>query len=205
MSSTSKKTSKGAVLERPGKPGGKRAQNRALKTASITNAALSLMLERGIEPVTIDQIVREAGIAKGSFYRYFQDKTELVLVLLEPIGQVVCSALDDCIDSVSRATKKQELLEAYIKLAGQLSTAFTKYPRVSRLYLQECRAPAVGARKPIGALADNIIHGAISLTHAAQEHGLQRPVLAQVSANAVVGAVEKLILANLDVGLVARQ
>jgi hypothetical protein len=47
-------------------------------------------------------------------------------------------------------------------------------------------------------LADNIIHGAISLTHAAQEHGLQRPVIAQVSANAVVGAVEKLILAHLN-------
>jgi len=184
--------------ERPGQPGSRRAKNREEKTRVIATAALELLLERGIESVTIDQIVKRSGIAKGSFYRYFKDKTDLVEALIEPIGTLVCEALDECVHAVSVATRKQELLSAYVKLAGGLSGTFTQHPNVARLYLQECRAPDVGARKPIGVLADNIIHGAISLTHAAQEHGLQRPVIAQVSANAVVGAVEKLILAHLN-------
>ena len=38
-----------------------------------------LFLERGIETVTIDEITREAGVAKGSFYRYFDDKKQIYL------------------------------------------------------------------------------------------------------------------------------
>ena len=40
-------------------------------------------LERGIESVSIDDITREAGVAKGSFYRYFADKDALVGAVIE--------------------------------------------------------------------------------------------------------------------------
>lgn len=42
----------------------------------LQRAALALFLQYGIEAVTIDQIVDGARTAKGSFYRYFRDKTE---------------------------------------------------------------------------------------------------------------------------------
>jgi hypothetical protein len=64
-----------------------------------------------------------------------------------------------------------------------------------RLYLQEGRAPAVGARQPLRALSDRIAERAIVLTQVAQEVGLLAAVDPRVSALAVVGAVERLLWA----------
>ena len=59
--------------QRPGKAGGKRARNRQQRTDALIEAGLQLFLERGVENVPIDDIAREAGMAKGNFYRYFDD------------------------------------------------------------------------------------------------------------------------------------
>src|SRR5262245_48909942 len=58
--------------ERPGPVGGKRDENRRRRTEEIAAAAQRLFLARGVLGVTIDDIVREAAVAKGSFYRYFR-------------------------------------------------------------------------------------------------------------------------------------
>ena len=68
--------------ERPGKPGGRRDQNRRERVKALSDAAISLFLERGTESSTIDDITKAAGVSKGSFYRYFESKHELVLSLI---------------------------------------------------------------------------------------------------------------------------
>src|SRR5688500_3148300 len=68
---------------RPGPVGGARDANRLARLGQLGESALELFLAEGIPYVTIDQIVERAGVAKGSFYRYFRDKEELVASLLE--------------------------------------------------------------------------------------------------------------------------
>lgn len=41
-------------------------------------AALELFLEKGSEETSIDEIVRKAGVAKGTFYLYFHDRGEIL-------------------------------------------------------------------------------------------------------------------------------
>ena len=65
-------------------------------------------------------------------------------------------------------------------------------PDILRLYLQESRAPAAGARAPIRALADRVRQRSIDLTEVAVDHGLLRIPDPRISALAVVGAVETL-------------
>ncbi len=48
------------------------------KRARIEQAALSLFLQNGIENTSVNQITKQAQIAKGTFYLYFKDKDELV-------------------------------------------------------------------------------------------------------------------------------
>ncbi|MFA9471265.1 MAG: helix-turn-helix domain-containing protein, partial [Deltaproteobacteria bacterium] len=73
-------------VERPGAFGGKRDINRRKRVQDLIEAGLSLFLERGIEAVTIDEVAREAGMAKGNFYRYFRDKADLVEAVIEPVA-----------------------------------------------------------------------------------------------------------------------
>lgn len=47
------------------------------KRQRIIECALDEFAERGYEKSSINRIVKEAGIAKGSFYQYFEDKFDL--------------------------------------------------------------------------------------------------------------------------------
>ena len=47
----------------------------------ILAAAETVLLERGIDNFTMDQVVQHAGIAKGTIYKYFKSKDEVLAVL----------------------------------------------------------------------------------------------------------------------------
>ncbi|MGG1652919.1 TetR/AcrR family transcriptional regulator [Paenibacillus sp. NRS-1780] len=54
----------------------------------IIYAALSLFSEKGYDATSVDEIARESGMVKASFYKYFQSKEELLLgtiVLIEKL------------------------------------------------------------------------------------------------------------------------
>ncbi len=57
-------------------------QLRAMETKrKIMGAAKMLISERGFESISIEDIVKEAGVSTGSFYTYFKRKEEIVEAL----------------------------------------------------------------------------------------------------------------------------
>lgn len=184
--------------QRPGRSGSKRDRNRNERTQQLCDAGLSLFLELGVEAVTIDEITRAAGIAKGNFYRYFDDKAQLVEAVFAPMTSSVRAALDTASTCVARARTVGELVQTYEGLARDLVVQLLPEPRLIRLYLQECRGPARGARLPIRALSDEIAERATELTRAAHSHGLLRDFPPELTALAVVGAVESLLFHRLE-------
>ncbi len=51
---------------------------------SIVDAATALFLSEGIDQVTVSQIARRAGIGKGTVYKHFQSKSEIMVrIVLE--------------------------------------------------------------------------------------------------------------------------
>ncbi len=188
---------------RPGRPGGKRDQNRLRRAGDLRSAGLRLFLARGIDCVPIDDVVKEAGVAKGSFYRYFKDSADLVDAIFAPLLAQVDAAFTACESTLNRARSEGDLFGAYQLLAQQLAAALLADPQIALLYLQECRGPATPARAPILKIALRVREKAISLTGIAHKQGLLRPFDGRVSALAVVGAVERLLFGALrgeDVG-----
>lgn len=53
------------------------------KRKKILDIAIDEFAEHPYKAVSISRIVRRAGIAKGSFYQYFEDKADLYLFLIE--------------------------------------------------------------------------------------------------------------------------
>jgi len=188
---------KRAPKERPGPPGGKRDVNRKRRTHAIARAALGLFLEHGVETVTIDDIAGEAQVAKGSFYRYYADKTELVTAIFEPMATILRGALQGCEEALAAASDRASLVDAYQGLARDLIPVALGHFDVARLYLQENRAPGHGARAPIRALALDVEKRAVRLTEIAVQKGLLRIPDPRISALAVVGAIEQLALGFL--------
>jgi AcrR family transcriptional regulator len=182
--------------KRPGPEGGKRDRNRRANQQLLVDAALGLMLADGTAAVTIDQIVERAGMAKGSFYRYAADKEDLVAQVLMPVITEATAALDRC-EQQLRTGRRDDIAAIYLVLARDLSQVVARHaPRVL-LYLQEARAPQGAVAPAVQHLADALTSRTIALTEIARDHGLIRAVDPEISALAVLGAVEAILFAHL--------
>ncbi|MBK7861883.1 MAG: TetR/AcrR family transcriptional regulator [Archangiaceae bacterium] len=186
-----------ARRKRPGQPGGVRDTNRKARVEALLEAAQLLFLDRGIEGVSVDDITTKAKMAKGSFYRYFDSQAALVEELLEPVRVKMTDTLEQCSVALDTAATRDAQFEAYKKVGDAIGDIFLSWPGVTRLYLQENRAPAFGARKPLVELSRVISKYAIDITEKAQGHGILKPIPVAVSALSVVGAAERLVLALL--------
>lgn len=184
-------------VERPGAAGGKRDLNRRQRVQDLIEAGLSLFLKRGIEAVTIDEVAREAGMAKGNFYRYFRDKADLVEAVIEPVSATTRTALEECHKKLTEVDNRDEAVSAYAELGNRLVGALAMHPDAMCLYLQERRAPATTARQSISDLAADLDARAVALSQLAADQKLVVVSDPQVSAVAVLGAVEALALASV--------
>ena len=57
------------------------------KRETIMNAAIEEFAEYGLENASTNRIVKNSGIAKGSFYQYFEDKQDVFMHMLELVEQ----------------------------------------------------------------------------------------------------------------------
>jgi AcrR family transcriptional regulator len=181
--------------ERPGVAGGKRDKNRRARIECLLEAAERLFLEHGLENVTIDDITREAGVAKGSFYRYFTSKHDLSRSLFAALEERVLGAFARAERKLRDAAGPAAVRAAYLRLGRELAAIVMGEPSLARLYLQESRSPEVDARTPVRKLEREISAAARRLTDVAMGHGLLRKVHPQVSSLSVIGAVERLLYA----------
>ncbi len=69
-------------------------KNKRLKKERLEEAGYECFLEYSFEKTSIDQIVQKAGVAKGTFYLYFEDKTQLLnRVIIKKSGIILQEAL----------------------------------------------------------------------------------------------------------------
>jgi len=190
------KSPKALPSHRPGKSGGKRDENRKRQVAKLGKAGLVLFCERGLEAVSVDDIVRKAKVAKGSFYRYFSDKSELVEALFSPSHSQIQVALDLAQSQTSALQSPADLTRVYGSLASTIAVLVSNNPEVLQLYLQENRGPDIEARRPILNLSKLIDDAGWQMTLVAQKHGLLRSSYnAKLGSLSSIGSIERLLLA----------
>jgi AcrR family transcriptional regulator len=178
--------------ERPGPEGGARDANRKKRVAQLCEAALALFLQHGLDLVTIDDIVKKARFAKGSFYRYFRDKEQLVETILAPTVEIFRAAA-----LILENTLPDQQGAAYLQVAGAIANQVFSHPDVVRLYLQESRGPAQGARRPMRRLADEIADRAVALGERSRKTGQYRDMDSRTVTLAIIGASERLLYEHL--------
>ncbi len=66
------------MLDRFSTEGRSRGDKKAMRRRRIIDAATRLFIEQGYRKTTIDEIAREAGVAKGTVYLYAKNKGELL-------------------------------------------------------------------------------------------------------------------------------
>lgn len=67
----------------------------------LLDAALRVYLARGVSESTVADVTREAGAAKGTFYRYFPSKDHLLLALRERFTEELLATVGEQLDAVA--------------------------------------------------------------------------------------------------------
>lgn len=82
-------------------PAKTRTKPAEVRLKELMDAAEKLFLERGVEATTVSEIVEEAKVAKGTFYHYFDSKTEMLLALRERYMQHFLEELGEAVARVA--------------------------------------------------------------------------------------------------------
>jgi AcrR family transcriptional regulator len=71
------------------------SEQAAVTVRQLLDAAGRVFAAYGYDAATVDHIVAEAGLARGTFYRYFPDKLALMTTLADETSAVMCPMFDE--------------------------------------------------------------------------------------------------------------
>lgn len=74
---------------------GLRERKRRETLQRITDAGISLFIEKGYDAATLDEIAARAGISRRTFFYYFKSKDDILLSLQSGVGDMLAAALRD--------------------------------------------------------------------------------------------------------------
>lgn len=98
----------------------------ALETEKkVTDMAMKLVKEHGYDKVTISQICRSCGVAKGTFYSYFTSKKDILIKLTSRFNNELSMLFiyDENLDAV---TLYKNAVKSYLNYVSKDGHAFTK-------------------------------------------------------------------------------
>jgi AcrR family transcriptional regulator len=106
--------------------------------AAILDAALDLLIERGAEAASVEQVARRAGVTRATVYRRFADKTQLLIAAVEsaygnPPARPEIRDLEHLVTgwaSVLADPRQRKLLR-------RLYGAFEDYPEIADVYRKQ--------------------------------------------------------------------
>lgn len=99
-----------------------------LREARLLEIARRHFEQYGYKKTTVDGIVREAGIAKGTFFLHFKTKEALLIAVFQQLRQDVLGRFETCLASAGESPVRQ--LEALLRFAFEQLQA---YPLLRRL------------------------------------------------------------------------
>jgi AcrR family transcriptional regulator len=91
------------------------------KRRKIISAARELFAQKRYDDVTVPEIVKLAGVAQGTFYRYFESKTKLVEALSEDIQRDLNTEIQKI---VTEGKPFVELLELIVQTLLKISSSY---------------------------------------------------------------------------------
>lgn len=114
----------------------------AFRTREILAAARTLLDQRGLEAMTMDEIAAAAGVAKGTLYLYFQGKDDLILAMLSQVGENILRDVEASLRGPGAPPEK--LIRMVSVLLGYLDRERLLFPIYAREILQGKRKPRPG-------------------------------------------------------------
>ncbi|MDD2540201.1 MAG: TetR/AcrR family transcriptional regulator [Desulfuromonadaceae bacterium] len=96
------------------KMAGRIRESTEVRQIQITEAALKVIGQKGINGATTAEIASAAGISEGNIYRHFKNKEEIFIAVVNKIGKDLESLLDAVSDIADPLQKLEEIFKNHL-------------------------------------------------------------------------------------------
>ena len=109
--------------------------NKEQKKKDIALAAKSIILENGINNLTVAQVAQAAGVGKGTIYEYFKNKNEIVFELVSILMGQYSQKLEQNLQTKSSTKEKIREFSSffYTQQESELRTLYKEFLSLSLL------------------------------------------------------------------------
>ena len=76
------------------------------KKQEIVEISKNLINEKGVNNVSIRDIVKSVGMAQGLFYYYFKSKEEILEIIINEYVEAFCKELEKSVDSIGNGSRQ---------------------------------------------------------------------------------------------------
>ena len=136
------------------------------KFQSIYNTGKNLFWKHGIKRVTIEEVCKEAGVSKMTFYKFFPNKIELAKTIWHEEVTNSLSKYREVVDSnLEFQDKIEEMITIKLKVSEELSTEF-----ISDIY----KMPELGLQSQIEKYSNESLEIFVNFLNNSQKTGLIR-------------------------------
>ncbi len=106
----------------------------------LLDAALEEFTKNSYENASLNDIIKNAGISKGTFYYHFQDKQALYLFLLESSVDVKMKFINEKMSGIAADYEKMNIFEAFgaqARIGAKFAAEHSEYQKLSAMFLKE--------------------------------------------------------------------
>lgn len=152
-----------------------RAQKMAKKKQEILRSAAAVLVEKGYQGTTMEEIAAKLLMTKGSMYYYFKNKDDLLYQCHLMIMEICLDGIEKVIDSdLTPVEKLRSAIKEHILLATSEKSMFMALSKPNHNFSDEQLKEVLELRKSYSQYFDKIIH-----------EGIQKRVFGQVDVRMV--------------------
>ena len=143
---------------RSAKPSPRRHEQKLQRQKEILAAAFEVFAANGFEATRIDEVARQAGIAKGTIYLYFRDKEQLFRAVVRSLVQrrfdsvagdfqgTAEELVHELLSRMYNQVVKNEKVRSIVRL---LIAEGNRFPQLTEIYHREIIAPGMKAIRQV--------------------------------------------------------
>ena len=155
----------------------------------LVSCAKSVFAEKGYYAASISEIVQEAGIARGTFYQYFDNKFHIFQSILD-------SFLQDLEDSIKPVSMSPGAASPLVQIRDNLTRVFDlvlKERDLSQILLHSTSSMDQSMEKRLSDFYDQVAGMIQRSLNLGMAMNLVRPCNPRVTAYAIIGAVKEVV------------
>lgn len=143
----------------------RRREQKLHRQEEILAAAFEVFAAHGYEGARVDEVARQAGIAKGTIYLYFRDKEQLFRAVVRSLVQKRFDATAGSFQGTAEQLLRELLSRMYSQVVRNEKVRFIirlliaeggRFPQLAEIYQREIIAPGMKALRQV------LVHGITS-------------------------------------------